>query len=289
MMSTLPIPLIFDLDGPFAVRLWKDQSGQPWASIYAARCDGHFATIVTDTGDDPLNGLPPLTADDLLKNVQYAPGDSFQYELTGPAPNGNPNYQYDKQLVIVDWNEKRCPTPEECHFVLTAPCPDQIFPLHCEQNWIYTADGPHADYEDANGYITSDRARSLRFFYHDCPNPPKVNPTKTQIWGKNSMIPRPRKFDPSCRTGLSQSHYSITLRYNAYGSQDRGQDDAYRCFWELRQLFKNDNRRGLDRWRVDFDNLNPPGGLWLEQIGGPHPHDCKALSVVLREFPLINR
>jgi hypothetical protein len=266
------MPLILDLIGPFVVHFCKGT-----ARIHAPLCDNHHANLLTDTNDIPLYGLTNPGS----KGYVYR----FKNETTAPYPAPSHPHLADKKLLVMSHTRGEIPE-SQCHLLLRVPYPDKVVPLLSEPIWIHRGNANLWGLnEDKQDIVESLRARGLRFIYKKCSKEPEIEvcskPVATTGGGVNTAQPDEPDFSRfSARTLGYDEHYSITLRFASNQvTPDDYHQDAYCCFRKMRDLISDTHC-----WRVDFDDPTVHKVLSTDNVGGPHPKDCGASILLVKDL-----
>jgi hypothetical protein len=234
-MGKLTLAVAFH--GPFVFDFEKE-----FVTVYAAQCNGHFASVQTDLEEVGL--------------AVDAPKETYQYQLqeresTRTKVRGTSFYNRDK-ILVVDPARRRAKAPDaaECHFKLQVPKPDQVVGVVADPISII-----QYDLEKPGSGDPAPMATSMRFNYFDIDN--------TKVWElldvsstRSMVLELPIKAAPPA------NYVQITFRSS--GTPDQGHKDAQQCFQEMRNLFPP-----LGAWKVSFK------GRLLN-----HLSDCHAAQIV---------
>lgn len=213
------------------------------AWAYLPKCRDHNCNILTDKND-------------------ISPERRKILELVGPTPASTQNGG-GAPLVRRNWDKKWSPKPESCYCIFKLPSPDRVFGLRGEYVKI---DIPgERSLEDLY-------ARGIRFCYTDCPTGPAITPVDGAAAGDLHL------FDAAyCG---HDSLYQVEIRYHDTRHQaaiDHHHSDAMACSRSMRKLFPP-----CDKWKMNFEPPKKGGGMHI-LIGGKHPVDCGANSIVFTD------
>lgn len=235
-MGNLTLAVAFH--GPFVFDFETER-----VTVYAPRCDGHFASVQTDLEE--------------IGMAVDAPNEIYEYQLR-ENPNVGSKVRMTSvykaaEILLVDTARRKAKVPEagECYFKLRVPRPDQVVGLVADPISIIEYDLP----EPGNG-APAHKATSMRFNYHGIGD--------NKFWEllrvsdkESTALQIPIKAVPPA------NHVDLTFRYSS-GTPDQGHKDAEQCFQEMRNLFPP-----LGAWRVSFE-----GRLFN------HLSDCHAAQIV---------
>lgn len=256
--------LIFDLNGPFVVHFQqktKCEAGK--ATIYAPKCENHYANLLTDSND-----------------VSLPPKGIYRFK-SGTEPDGAGRYKIAKSaapLLILDNNDL---TPsDDCHLKFTVPCPDEIVPLHAEYVWLHQCKAAVWVRGYKKGIVDGLCARSLRFIYDNCPNTPEIEGLSPARRDHSFLPANPgAKWNPVMKGIQPAEYYYIALRF-ASAPTSALVDDAYHCFYSMRCLFGDKLN-----WRVDFNHLAEGSNVDpIDRTGRTNPKDCLAALLVTQDW-----
>jgi hypothetical protein len=287
-------PLIFDIIGPTIIHLYRNEDGVIKVGVYAPPCEDHHANLLTDSNDVSMEPIDPMM-------------DSITYKFSkhdAPTPAHSFKLNSSKDVLLI--SDPRSPVdPDECHMVLSLPCPDQIWPLIPEHVWIHQ--GPSTVFVDNpdpdkglgskndppyKNIVNSHRARGLRLAYYTCNGNPELvqtplpdNPVNLNVHSDAVGF----HADP-----INLPHYHMTVRFASNrASDDEHHEDAFNCFAALRNTLDNMPSRSdgskfdTCKWRVDFSDIPTKSGLSREEflftVSGKRPNDCGSQTMVVQD------
>jgi hypothetical protein len=287
-------PLVFDVFGPFAIKFKRGKNGKPGTSVICAPlCFDHHANLLTDTDDVSVDG-----------QSKQAKSNYVHRFVEGHAPTGAPTFSPPREGNIFRVKSKSEHFPYEinpenvakfCHVVFEVPMPNRIEALRPEPSWVHRNGSEfwvidrdtkpwskYAAHADPNNLVNSNRGRGLRLIYDECKTPPDFYLPLASGPRQVGLIAATRGF-PLGKRDLIPAYYGITLRFAASHATGDGVDDAHGCFQTMRgMLDKYLGTNYFSQWRADFaqSDINLP----VSSIGGPRPHDCGAMVLVMQDW-----
>ncbi len=265
-----PGPLMFDLMGPFVVHFCKGQ-----VRISAPLCADHFANILTDLDDIPVDGLSAPT----FAGRIYALDPKLDPKRCHVAP-----CTISPDVLVVD-QACKVPIPQQTtHLLMTAPPPDAISGLQADDIWIQrngaTAWISNPDSDNQN-VASAKRARGLRFIYNKCTALPEISVDSNAVAFVAGRDRTKLDIHPTA-IGADPVRYSIVLHFASNRKTlDEHNQDAISCFQTVRNLVAD-----TANWQVLFNDSQTVAGKperhngSIDNVVAGHPVHCTGASLV---------
>jgi hypothetical protein len=221
--------------------------------IFAPQCDGHLASVQTDSEEKALDGRTPTSQATYEYRLVEA---SLQQPFIGVGSPSKTGCHNGKNILLVDTKRRRAPKPtlEECYFQIEVPRPNYVIGLIPDPISYL-----EYDQTDPGNGKTCMRAIAHRFHYDKIDNTRTFQVVRT---GKPNVTIVEISMKPFKDENLVQASF----RYRSDGMFQEDHHDAEECFQQMRNLFPP-----LGAWRVNFDQ-GPP----LDK----HGSDCRAAQIV---------